>query len=190
IYSLGVVIYELLTGQRPFAGSRNDMLQAIQFATPARPAALVDVPESLENICLRAMEKRPEDRYQTAGDLAADLELFLAGGHVSAVNTERTGTLQGSTAKLAEAGEAGEAPPNRRRFLSWAAGSAMFAGLGTASLLLTREPEDGKRVALVTTDPPGANVAFVPVDPVSGDVIPSELEHASGVTPLRHRLRP
>ena len=124
IYSLGVVIYELLTGQRPFAGSRNDMLQAIQFATPARPAALVDVPESLENICLRAMEKRPEDRYQTAGDLAADLELFLAGGHVSAVNTERTGTLQGSTAKLAEAGEAGEAPPNRRRFLSWAAGSA------------------------------------------------------------------
>ncbi|MCA9089906.1 MAG: SUMF1/EgtB/PvdO family nonheme iron enzyme, partial [Planctomycetaceae bacterium] len=63
-------------------------------------------------------------------------------------------------------------------------------GLGSAALLLNREPNDGKRVALVTTDPPGANVAFVPVNPVSGDVIPSELEHASGVTPLRHRLRP
>src|SRR5207247_2568763 len=81
IYSLGVIFYELLTGQRPFRGNRpEDILEQIKTQEP-RPARQLDdtIPVELDRICLRALAKRAADRYSTARDLAEDLRHWLAG---------------------------------------------------------------------------------------------------------------
>jgi serine/threonine protein kinase len=80
-YSLGIVLYELLTGICPFAGSgRQETLQKMQTATPRSPRAVRrSIPKVLEVICLKAMARKPEDRYATPGDLAQALRQFLSG---------------------------------------------------------------------------------------------------------------
>ena len=79
IYSLGVVLYEMLVGRPPFVG---DTPVAIAYQhvqeTPPRPRALnPEIPVALEAIVLQAMAKLPAERYQSADDLRADLERFL-----------------------------------------------------------------------------------------------------------------
>jgi serine/threonine protein kinase len=79
IYALGATLYELLTLRRPFPGQRRDQViaQIIQ-KEPAPPRALnKHVPVELETICLKAMEKDPDRRYQTAGALADDLRRYV-----------------------------------------------------------------------------------------------------------------
>jgi serine/threonine protein kinase len=79
IFSLGVVIYELLTGRCPFRGeTQSELLE--QIATvEARPPRQMDdsIPKELERICLRALSLRPSERYTTARDLADDLNGYL-----------------------------------------------------------------------------------------------------------------
>jgi eukaryotic-like serine/threonine-protein kinase len=80
IYSLGVVLYELLTGQRPFQGTVQSVLHQVINAQPPSPiVANRAVPRDLEKICLKCMEKLPDDRYESAGELADDLSRFLEG---------------------------------------------------------------------------------------------------------------
>src|SRR5262245_23378238 len=74
VYSLGVVFYELLTGQRPFSDSEADLLEQIKTREPRPPRELRDtIPKELDRICLKALSKRVSDRYRTALDLAEDL---------------------------------------------------------------------------------------------------------------------
>ncbi|MEZ5498902.1 MAG: serine/threonine-protein kinase [Steroidobacteraceae bacterium] len=75
LYSLGAVMYELLTGTRPFrAANLAKLLHQIVYATPAPlHKARADVPEELEQVVVRAMHKSPDDRYPTGLDFAADL---------------------------------------------------------------------------------------------------------------------
>jgi WD40 repeat protein/serine/threonine protein kinase len=79
VYSLGAVLYELLTGRMPFLGETPlSVLQQVQFAEPIQPRRLrSSIPRDLETLCLKCLEKRPRDRYQTAAALAADLRRFL-----------------------------------------------------------------------------------------------------------------
>jgi WD40 repeat protein/serine/threonine protein kinase len=79
IYSLGVTLYELLTGRPAFAGDdRQEILRKIAGEAPIPPRKLDSaIPADLETIVLRAMAKEPADRYPTAADLAADLGRFL-----------------------------------------------------------------------------------------------------------------
>ncbi len=81
VFSLGVVMFELLTLSRPFEGaSHAEILRAVQEqATPRLRQADPRFPRDLEVICQKALEKEPADRYQTAGHLAADLRCFLNG---------------------------------------------------------------------------------------------------------------
>ncbi|MBM3971743.1 MAG: hypothetical protein FJ302_18060 [Planctomycetes bacterium] len=85
IFSLGVVLYELLAGVRPFRASeklppreRNSQLLELVKTHDPRPPRQVndDVPKELERICLKALAKRKPDRYTTARDMADDLRHF------------------------------------------------------------------------------------------------------------------
>jgi eukaryotic-like serine/threonine-protein kinase len=79
LYALGVVLFELLTGRRPFRGATPTELRAqILKGEPEPPRSVEpDVPEELERVCLRCLEKMPEDRYQGAEEVAADLRAYL-----------------------------------------------------------------------------------------------------------------
>ena len=75
LYSLGAVMYELLSGVRPFrAGNLAKLLHQIVYATPAPIHTLApDVPEELETVVAMALQKNPEKRYKSGLDLAAEL---------------------------------------------------------------------------------------------------------------------
>jgi serine/threonine protein kinase/formylglycine-generating enzyme required for sulfatase activity len=79
IFSLGVVLYELLTGRRPFSSSSRLTGPMLIEARPPRQINDL-IPRDLERICLKAMSNRVADRYSTAVDLASDLRTFLAAG--------------------------------------------------------------------------------------------------------------
>ena len=85
IFSLGIVMYELLTGRRPFRGDSRELLDQIQTVN-VRPLRQIDdrIPRELERICLTALAKRPADRYATAGDMADALREFLSQGPAQA----------------------------------------------------------------------------------------------------------
>jgi WD40 repeat protein len=79
VYSLGVVLYQLLTGQLPFRGARAMLIHQVLEEDPRAPRRINEkIPRDLENICLKAMAKDPRWRYQSAGDFGEDLRRFLA----------------------------------------------------------------------------------------------------------------
>src|SRR5262249_49783861 len=85
IFSLGVGLYELLTGRRPLRATVEDkhegLLELLDLiaTTEARPPRQIDdaIPKELERICQKALSKRATERYNTAKDMAEDLRLFL-----------------------------------------------------------------------------------------------------------------
>ena len=85
LYSLGVVLYELLTGERPFHGNRRMLVLLVLEDEPRAPRRLNDkIPRDLETICLKAMAKAPARRYATAREFADDLRRFLRGDAILA----------------------------------------------------------------------------------------------------------
>jgi serine/threonine protein kinase len=77
-YGLGVVLYETLCGRTPFLGPPARVLVAALYDDPIAPSEYrPSVPRDLERVCLRAMARRPEDRYPSCAALAADLRSWL-----------------------------------------------------------------------------------------------------------------
>ncbi|MFM2092971.1 MAG: hypothetical protein RIS70_95, partial [Planctomycetota bacterium] len=81
IFSLGVVLYELLTGVRPFLDDDwHELLEKIKRDDPKPPRQCHDaIPKELERICLKALSKRAVDRYESAAQMAEDLRYWLHG---------------------------------------------------------------------------------------------------------------
>jgi eukaryotic-like serine/threonine-protein kinase len=133
VFSLGVVLYELLTGRRPFrAEDEAELLEQIRRAEPRPPRQLDDaIPRELERVCLKALARRASDRYTTAQDLADDLRHFLAGQAVG------PGPVAGGT-------PAGAATP-----ASQPAGPAGAPGSSGTPAAAPAPPSDGRPLRVV-----------------------------------------
>ncbi len=100
-YSTGVTLYYLLTGKRPFNGATAlAVLNQQIHEVPVQPVKLrPSIPKELNDITLKLMSKRPEDRYASAAAAADDLEAFLGGRRIQARTVRRRVSLQDLTRK-------------------------------------------------------------------------------------------
>ncbi|MEZ5940875.1 MAG: serine/threonine-protein kinase [Planctomycetaceae bacterium] len=178
VYSLGAILYELLTHRTVFKGTAQELLDQIYHREPAAPRTLNQtIPQDLETICLKAISKLPADRYQTAQQLVDDLNRFLNGEPVLA---RRVGLVERSWRWI-------------RTHKAW---SALVGTVGVAALALAgigwqrfEEYRAARQVVTLKTEPPGAKVVFVPLDPRTGEPVP-EKKVKAGKSPVRQRLLP
>ena len=190
IYSLGVVLYELLTRRRPFSGGRRILFQQVLYDSPPMPRSFDSlIPRDLETICLKALEKSPSQRYQTAGEMRDDLRRFLNGEsilarrtpmHVRAARFARRRPAVVSTIVLALI-LAALIPTILRNNTTAAA--------GTAGPVPAPAPEvRGPKVRIVT-EPAGAEVVMVPIDQHTGEFQPQRAQPV-GRSPVERKLEP
>ena len=179
VYSLGVVLYELLTGERPFKGSTHLLLKAIQQLEPAAPSKIIqDLPKDLETICLKAMAKEQHRRYATAQEMADDLQRFLNGDSILA---RRTSTV-----------ERGWRWSRRNPALASATAIASLAVAGFVGLWASQSnvPVPIRHTVHLQTKPPRAMVVFHRLSPTDGELEIQETIRASEPSPCTVKLPP
>ncbi len=122
LYSAGCLLYELLTNRPPFLGDSPVSVAYQHVRESAAPPSQLnaDVPPAADTIVMRALQKRPEDRYQTAALMRADVERARSGGSVAAVAPAATAAAAGAAADSTQvipavSAGAGPVPPQPAR---------------------------------------------------------------------------
>jgi serine/threonine-protein kinase len=136
VYSLGVVFYEMLTGELPFTGgTQAELFARVLSVEPASPRERnPDVPPVFEHICLKCLEKDPARRYGSAGALADDLAAAPRGAPTLA----RAPTLRTRARRWARR------HPRAALGLATIAALALFAGVGASALWRARAREQAR----------------------------------------------
>ena len=159
IYSCGVMLYQLLTGERPFEGSMTSIMHKAMTTVPPRPSELaVTAPPALDAVVAKAMARRPEDRFDTAADFAQALRAppMPELGDATVVLPR--------TARAAPAGPAAEPIRTRSRAtLLVAGGVAVLAVAGVAAWMLTSPAKAPQQTASV--NPPQTRTEVAPTPP-------------------------
>jgi len=129
IYSLGIVLYEMLTGQVPFDDPNPVTITYKQVREDPMPPSVVDpeIPATLEAIVMKAMSKNPANRFQNAQEMKADLLRFLEGMPVSATPFLPEAAYGGATAAVPAAGASRKWP--------WIVGGVVAALIVTGIIL-------------------------------------------------------
>jgi formylglycine-generating enzyme required for sulfatase activity len=173
LYSLGVILFRMLTGALPFRGGKQVVVMQILDEPPPRPRRLKrEIPRDLETITLKCLEKSPQRRYQTGQELADDLRRFLRG---EPIHARPVGAVERSWRYA------------RRRPLNVGAGFLGICVVGLLGVVLSGwlpgssggngsagggpAPLPPRQLVTVTleTEPAGAHVAFVAVDETTGE---------------------
>ena len=106
LYSVGIVLYEMLTGKVPFTGDSAIEIAMKHLNEPPKPPSKIrpEIPEELDQVVLRALAKNPEDRYQTAEEFSEDLHRVEAGLPLSPETSEAATALLTGAALLGDGG--------------------------------------------------------------------------------------
>ena len=180
IYSLGIILYELLCGRRPFTGTSRLLLkQTLEEEPPSLRQLNKSIPRDAETICMKALRKNPAERYQTAESMADDLRRFANNLPIKA---RRASVLERGNRWL-----------RRNKYVASTIflSALLFVSAGLLWQNKSRSAAMDARIQVsIVTSPPGARIAVLPIDASTGRPRAADKLQPAGVTPLSTKISP
>jgi len=165
VFALGAILYSLLTAEAPFKGPISVVMFKVAHKDPEAPSQInADVSPAMETICLKAMRKAPEDRYESAAAMAEDLGAFLTETRIKARPESRVASMFRAI--------------GRRKPALVSALLCALLGIGGALLFLQLRPESLPPSPVVQSDGPAADAN--PMSEIDAMVASKQYDEALG----------